>query len=186
VYDNTHGVALFTRGLQEFEPLQEDKRITFGLTLLRAVGWIDKQQRINAPGAQLQRDLTAEFMLMPLDARRNNAELMRLSQSYRAPLRAVQYHEKPPELQRSYLSLDNEQVLMTALKSPQTGTGLIVRLLNPGAGDVGVNLNSFGTLVSASRLNMAEVHQEDITIEKGLVNITLEPHQIVTVRLDFK
>lgn len=185
VYNRLQGTGLFTRGLPEFEPIYEDQQITLGLTLLRAVGWLDKEAGIETVGAQAQGACQAEFMLMPLDGIRNHARTLRISQEYRAPLRAVQYTEKPTVDQKSYLKIDDDRIVMTTIKPPQAGDGLIVRLLNPSVGDIGVNIHSEGKIKQASRVNMAETRKEDYKVEAGQVNVRLEPHQVVTVRLGY-
>ncbi|MDQ7024216.1 MAG: glycosyl hydrolase-related protein [Anaerolineae bacterium] len=186
VYNRFHGIGLFTRGLPEFEPIYEDQQITLGLTLLRAVGWLDKKAAIETRGAQAQGTCHAEFMLMPLDGIRNHARTLRISQEYRAPLRAVQYTEKPAVAEKSYLEIDDDRIVITALKPPQAGDGLIVRLLNPSVGDIGVNIHAEGKIKKASRVNMAETHKADYKSEGGQVNVRLEPHQVVTIRLEYE
>jgi alpha-mannosidase len=186
VYNRLHGIGLFTRGLMEFEPINEDEQITLGLTLLRAVGWVDKAADIRSFGTQAQTDISAEFMLMPLDGIRNHARMLRISQEYRAPLRAVQYTEKPAVPDQSYLEIDDDRIVVTAIKPPQQGEGLIVRLLNPSVGDIGVNIQTAGKIQKATRVNLAETHQDDYAPEGSQVNVRLEPHQVVTVRLEYE
>ncbi len=185
IYDDRRGLGLFTRGLTSFEAIKEDQQVTLALTLLRSVGWLNKKKKISATGAQLQQDLTAEFMLMPLDTPRNTAELLRNSMSYRSPLRAIQYHEKPKVNRHSYLQIDNDNVIMTALKTPENGQGIIMRLLNLAEGDSGVHIVSNEKLSEAVLLNLAEEYQGDLTMEKNQVNVSLEPNQVATVHLKF-
>jgi mannosylglycerate hydrolase len=186
IYNRLHGVGLFTRGLPEFEPIREDQQITLGLTLVRAVGWLNKGAGIEALGAQAQRDCSAEFMLMPLDGLRNHARMLRFSQEYRAPLKAVQYAEQPPIPQQSFLSIDDDRIVVTTLKPAHQGEGIIVRLLNPSVGDIGANIRTAKRLQRATRVNLAESHQDDYVLENGQVNVRLEPHQVVTVRLEYE
>ena len=186
LYDETHGIGLFTRGLPEFEPLHENGQVTLALTLLRSVGWLNKEAGIAAPGAQVPGEMSAEFMLRPLPDTPDPAALLKQAQAYSAPLRVVQYDTPPPQLERSYMQLDDERVLLSALKPPQNGSGWVVRLLNPTQRDVGVNLLPEGTLQSATRLNMAEDKQADYAIENNRLNLTLEPCQVLTIRLQFE
>jgi mannosylglycerate hydrolase len=185
LYENQRGMAIFTRGLHAYEPHYDDGQVTVALTLLRAVGWLNKAQRIEAQGAQLPTDIVNAFMLMPLQGEHDAAYLMRHAQTYRAPLRAVQYDEKPRVDRHSYLHMDDERVILTSLKPPQDSKGLIVRLLNPTPTDIGFHLRADGTLVNAQRLNMAEESQEHYPIENNRVNVRLAPYQVVTVRLGF-
>lgn len=185
LYDDQRGLALFTRGLNAFEPLQEQNQVTLTLTLLRAIGKLDEQNSTVINQAQMLGDHTTEFMLMPVDPNRDLSTLLRTSLSYCAPLYAVQYEEKPPKNAHSYLQLSTDKVIMTALKSPQKGKGLIIRLLNVGRVDTGVSIKSESKLKSAARTNLAETKQNDLEIINHEVNLSLEPHQIATVHLEF-
>lgn len=185
LYDDKRGLALLTRGLMEFEPIVEHNETTLALTLLRAVGWLDKAQGISAAGAQMQGELTTEFMLLPQEKGYNAAHLLQQAQAYQAPLRAYQYDEKPQNAKQSFLSMDTDRLVMTALKPPQDGTGWIVRLLNPNAGDVGAHLIPQGKVSRATRMTMAEQPVSDLTIEQNQVNVSLEPYQALTLMLGF-
>lgn len=185
LYGNTHGLGLFTRGLTAFEPIVEGNQVTLALSLLRSVGWLNKQGDIQAKSAQMPQEIMSEFMLMPLEAPVNNAALLRTSMSYKAPLRAIQYSEKPQKTRHSYIKLDNDNILMTALKTPQNGHGLVMRLLNASEGDSGVHIQATETLTKVGQLSLAEVHQNNLPIEKNQVNVSLEPHQITTIQLIF-
>lgn len=185
VYDNNRGLAVFTRGLNSLEVLDEDNQATLALTLLRSVGWLNKSKQVASDNAQMQHDFVNEFMLMPLEPAHDKAKLLKTSLSYRAPLQAIQYSEKPKFNRYSYLELDNDNIVMTALKAPENGQGLLVRLLNSVEGDSGVHLKSREKISQATQLNLAEDHQNDLAIEKKQVNISLEPSQIATIHLKF-
>lgn len=185
LYDDQRGLALFTRGLNAFEPLKDDKQVTFALTLLRAVGKLNGDAANISTRAQMLHDHAMEYMLMPVEPQRDLSTLLRTSLSYRSPLYAVQYGEKPPKAAHSYLELSTDKVVMTALKPPQIGKGLIVRLLNAGRVDTGVSIKSEAEIKSASRVNIAEVKQNDLEINNREVNLSLEPHQIATLHLEF-
>jgi mannosylglycerate hydrolase len=185
IFDNHRGMGLFTRGLNAFEPIKEDKQITLALTLLRSVGWLDKARNISVAGAQMVGDYNMEFMLMPLSAEREPAAQLQAAMAYRAPLKAFQYQEKPAQMQASYLSFDSDKVVMTALKPPQEGSGMVVRLLNPSKAELGVQLQPEGNLTKAQRLNLAETQATSLAIEKNQLNLSIEPYQLVTLHLEF-
>jgi hypothetical protein len=185
LYDNNRGLALFTRGLNAFEPLKEEKQVTLALTLLRAVGKLNGEDSNTSTQAQMLDEHIVEFMLMPVEPQRDLSTLLRSSLSYRAPLHAVQHQEKPARILHSYLQLTTDKVVMTALKPPQNGNGLILRLLNAGRGDTGVSIKSEAELKSAIRTNLAETKLLDLEISNREVNLSLEPHQIATVHLEF-
>ncbi len=184
LYDEKRGIAIFTRGLHAFEPIREDDQITIALTMLRAVGWIDKEKGIGAAGAQMQGEFKAEFMVMQLGADHDHVQVLRMAQAYNAPLRAYQYDEKPPQSKHSYLQFDNDQIVMTTLKPPLDGDGMILRLLNPNNAEVETSLSA-QSLRLVQRLNLAEEMQDGFKVEDSKTTVKLAPHQLVTLRLGF-
>ena len=194
VDNGSETMALLARGLPEYEAITENGQVTLALTLLRAVGWRsrdDLQTRrgaiepmIATPDAQCQRPMTADYALMLLPSN-DSAALLRAGQLYNAPLLAFQYAERPPQSQHSYLTVDSDQLLLTALKPPDSGNGWVVRLLNPTDKAVSTHLQPAMGLKSAQILNLAEEPQGAITLEEGRIPVTVAPHQLLTLLLRF-
>lgn len=184
VAGSTAMLGLFTRGLHEIEPIKVDGQLTLALTLLRSTGWIDAERTQPAPGAQHTHEITAEFMLCPMMAN-DPAGFLHTAQTYQAPLQAYAYSEPPAEKQRSYLTLSDTRILLTALKPPQSGKGLIVRLLNPTYAPIDVVLSPLAKLAQAWRVSLAEVAHSEMPLSDGKIKLTIDPHQIVTLRLQF-
>lgn len=185
LYDKKRGFGLFTRGLNSFEAIRDDNGVSLALSLLRSVGWLNKSRKVLAPGAKMPGDFTTNFMLLPLDSTHNPAELLRIAASYQAPLRAFQYHEKPPKNQHSYLTLSGDNVVMTALKAPQKGDGLIVRVLNASDSESPLIIQPVQKISSATQVNFAEQYDSDVTIIDNRVKLSLKGQQIATLRLQF-
>jgi alpha-mannosidase len=184
VAGSTAMLGLFTRGLHEIEPIKVDGQLTLALTLLRATGWMDGDHTQAIPGAQHNHEINAEFMMVPLTAS-DPAGFLHTAQLYQAPLQAYAYGEAPAVKQRSYLTLSDPRVLLTALKPPQSGRGLVVRLLNPTYAPIDVSLTPLAKLAQAWRISLAEVAHGELPVQDGKVNLTIDPHQIVTLRLQF-
>ncbi len=182
-------LALLTRGLPEFEAIKaQDGRTQLALTLLRSVGWLDAAQTQRAVGAQMHRDITAEYLLLP-QAKLDPAALWQASQAYQMPLQAFQYDNAPQtdgQRQHSYLRIADERVILSALKPPQHVDGWVVRLFNPTTEPLLTNLAPSGTLAGAEMLNMAEAVQDEIEVRQNRVNVRLEPQQVQTIRLRFE
>lgn len=194
VQDETSGMALLARGLTEFEAISEDGQVTLALTLLRAVGWrgrSDLRTRTAAlspllavPEAQMQRTMSAEYALIPVW--RNDPTLMRMEREYNAPLQAFQYSQPPDVKAYSYLNIeDNGGLILTALKPPQTGKGWIVRLFNPTQQVIEARVIPNGKLSAVEVVNLAEETQSALPVEQNSVQISVEPHKIITLRLLF-
>ncbi len=205
VDDGTNALALVTRGLHEYEGLHENRQVTLALTLLRAVGWISRDDLrtrsgavgtvLDAPGAQSERAMTADYALVPVNTG-DDVSLLRAGQLYNAPLRAYQYSVPPEKLRRSYLSVmtnlghagesDANGAILTALKPPLHGRGWIVRLFNPTAQQVEARVTPHERTRYARIVSMAEEPQSILEPDGiGSVHVTLPPHRIITLRLGF-
>jgi alpha-mannosidase/mannosylglycerate hydrolase len=197
-------MALLARGLPEVEAIPEDDQSTLALTLVRAVGWLNRNDlgaradgpMLAVPGAQMQRSLTASYALYGLPGA-DRAALMRAAQEYDAPVQAYQYETRPERPRRSFLSVltslgrgddsDGQGAILTALKPPQRGKGWIVRLLNPHDRPVEVFLLPHTRPEHVQLLNLAEESQRYLETDgNGRITLAIEPQQLVTVRISFE
>lgn len=180
---NKQTLALFARGLPEIEPISEDDQTTLALTLLRSVGRLNAT--VAAPGAQHQQDIVADFMfrVLPDD---DPTLLMHTAGAYQSPLQVIQVMTKPQSQERSYLHIEDERVLLTAIKPPQTGSGWILRLLNPHNKGINTTIQADYPLTKVLRVNLAEIPDAEIEVQKQHFNVSLAPHQLVTLRLEFE
>lgn len=198
-------LALLVRGLPEYQALSEDNQTTLALTLLRAVGWLSRDDlrtrtaliapMVPVPGAQCLRDLEAEYALVytpPAD----RAALLRAGIEFNAPLQAYQYDQPPDRLERSFLSVisnlaigatsDGEGAIVTAFKPPLKGDGWIVRLFNPHHKSVEVYLTPHKRPELVQLLTLAEDNEGFIESDiNGRAAVIVNPHEIVTVRFIF-
>lgn len=200
LYGKQYGMALFTRGLLSVEPIEEEGQITLALTLLRAVGWVDKANEMASQKAQQEgEDFEAEFLLLPLAKAHNPADLMRRGMAFRAPLQAYQYAIAPKRGTHSFLKIESEQVVLTALKPPQyrsqsrqveanvsTETKeLIVRLLNPTDSDAEAKLIPAQAPTTIEQVSLAETSVADLALTDGYITVTVKPYQLLTLRMIF-
>ena len=201
-----HSIAILARGLPEYEALSEDNQLTLALTLVRAVGWLcrdDVRTRagvvapmIPVPEAQCQREIVAEYGIIAALAD-DKAALLRAGSEYSAPLQIYQYDE-PPQLKTcSYLSVVSHQstgeesngnaAIMTSLKPPQEGNGWIVRLFNPHDKTTEVDLIAYKRPTEVHKVTMAEKVLKHIELDtNGRAHITFKPHEIITLRFMFE
>lgn len=63
--DGTDGIAIVSRGLHEYEAVDDPDTDRLYTTLLRAVGEIGDWFYFSAPGAQIQRKICAEYAFLP-------------------------------------------------------------------------------------------------------------------------
>ncbi len=200
IEDKAAGLALLTRGLTEVEGIQEGGQTTLALTLVRAVGWLsraDLDTRRGAvdavkavSGAQSLRPITAEYALVPVPPT-DHAAMLRAGQTFSAPLIVHQYDSAPEVGRRSYLSVTTGDphaiVLVTALKPPQEGDGVVLRLLNPNEVELTARFNCQRKAHRASLLTLSEQPLNDLKLSAdGSLELPLPPHKLVTLKLEFE
>jgi alpha-mannosidase len=173
------GVALFGRGLPEYEVRPTEWGTEIALTLLRCVGWLSRDDLSTRPGgagphlatpeAQCPGSHRFEYALA-LAEDVEDAELVRRSHDYRFGLSAG-----PAGLPAQMpLQVDGEGFCLAALKGAEDGNGCILRVYNPGrrVGSVAIQ-----GACSAQPCRMDEEPEEDLT--PGL----LEGGRIASFRL---
>jgi mannosylglycerate hydrolase len=127
------GLVVLARGLPEYEATQRGE---LALTLLRCVGWLSRDDlstrrggagpELPVPGAQCHGDHVFEYAVELGDP--GDAELLRHSQDYRfdfvegAP--GVQLESPVPEI--------DGDVVFSALKAAEDGSGVILRVFDAG------------------------------------------------------
>ncbi len=206
VRTGTSSLALLVRGLPEYEAIPEADQITMPLTLVRAVGWLSRDDlrtrtalvapMIETPEAQCLREFTAEYSLVNTTPG-DKAELIRTAAEFNAPLQAYQYATIPERRSRSYLSIVSDQAvgadsdgagaIMTSLKPPEKGNGWIVRLFNPLDKAVEVYVTPFKRPERAYLITMAEELLSALEPDaNGRIGVVINPHEILTMRIVFE
>ena len=137
------GLMVAARGLPEYEHLIDDNGSTLALTLLRAVGWLSRDDLAcrpghagpgrPTPGAQCLGPAAYDYSLIPFGG--DSFGLVQAAQAayaFVAPLRSVAVEAAqgtlPPVLR--FVALDPAELVLTALKPAESGEGIIVRFYN--------------------------------------------------------
>jgi hypothetical protein len=176
-------VALFTRGLPEYEARAGRDGAELCLTLLRCVGMISRPS-----GAISTRPLGAgpptptpegqclgrhrlEYALRFDADRLEDVALVRASQDYRCPFLVVPtgVHFEAP------VTIEGD-VVFSCLKGAEDGDGLALRVFNPGAKAAATRI---GGPVAIERMRLDETG--GTPVEDGLVDVA--PGEIATLRL---
>jgi hypothetical protein len=182
---SANGLTVAAPGLPEAEVTPEG---VIAVTLVRAVGWLARMDLATrpqpagplmpAPGAQCLGTIEAGLSLFAgMDPRAaRNAEL---------GLRAVAAGDTPlvpPE--RSLLAVTPRQIVMTALKPAEDGTGIILRLLNPtdDAVTASVTLGFPVSEITPVRLDETS-HGAPLAAEPSRFSLVVPPHALRSVRL---
>lgn len=147
VADGERGLAVLNRGLPEYEVLPDPHGAgsAVALTLLRAVGWLSRDDLatrrghagppLATPEAQGLGPHIFEYALAPHpgDWRAEDALALREAQAFEAPLRAVttSQHAGPLGARWSFVYVTPAPIVVSAVKRAEHEDALVVRLYNP-------------------------------------------------------
>lgn len=194
VQDEKNGLMLATRGLPEYEVLPQAEGATVALTLLRCVEWLSRDDfatrrgqagpEMNTPEAQEQGSHSFDYALIPFP-RVEWLEAIALARSFSAPLRAVvtSSHPGPLPSAQSFVLVEPSEFVLTAVKLPEKGDGMIVRGYNIGDTSVTANIRLYRSFTHAARVNLNEDEIAPLELKDGKeVSFAVKPREIVTVR----
>jgi len=142
VSSKKRGLAIATKGLIEFEVLEESGG-TIAVTLLRSIGWLSKTNLttrnggagpyIETPGAQCIGTHLFEFSIIPHIADWREAGVHKYVEEYLNPLVA---RFTPPDdseksvYHRECVTIEQDNVLLSAFKQSENGKYLVLRVWN--------------------------------------------------------
>ena len=193
--DGRFGVTLASRGLPEIEVAQaESLHPEIALTLLRCVGWLSRDDfpcraghagpALSVPEAQCPGRHTFRYALIPHagDWRAAFAE----ADAFQTDLRAlsVPAHSGPLPPVLSFVRIDPPALRLSALKPPEEGEGIILRLWNIEDRPVEGTIRFWRPFARALRVNLAEEGEEVLATDTDTLRLTVGGRQVVTVRVE--
>ena len=197
VHDRKRGLALLNRGLPEYEAREEPRGVTLYQTLFRSVGWLSRPDLVTrksgnagpmipTPGAEMLGTSTFHYSVVPHRGSWEDARLWQTGLSFACPM-AAQVCETgggnlPGEL--SFLCVEPETVLMSAVKRSESGEGIIVRFYNPMTQEVRARLRFFHSIARAYLVRLDETRVRSLrVVARDTVAIRVRRKEIVTLEL---
>ncbi|MCH7473037.1 MAG: hypothetical protein IIA27_00050 [Gemmatimonadetes bacterium] len=197
VQDGARGLAVLNRGLPEIAALRGDAGAGLVLTLLRAVGWLSRDdfpsrgyQRVGpqlaTPEAQCQGEQHFHYAVVPFAGDYIDARLKSLSQRYRTPVAAIQGVADHRIKGRSFLRKESNRTCVSAIKKHESRDTLVIRLYNLMSEKVDETL-TFGRPVSAAWLiDLLEERFTELKSVADRIELVFRPHEIVTIEVAFQ
>ncbi len=199
VEDGAAGLAVLSRGLPEVQASRgKDGRVTLALTLLRAVGWLSRddfptRRRMNAgptiptPDAQCRGPRAFHYAVLPYAGGWNGAAVKRASLLWRTPVLAVQGVRDlhVPGGDGGLVRAGSEAVCVTAIKKHEERDTLVVRLVNLTDSRAVETLTLGLDVAGAWRTDLLEGRLNEIPAAGREVRVELRPHEIATVEIAF-
>ena len=204
LHDDEAGLAVFNRGLPEFETFgDQDGGIIYALTLLRCVDWLSRDDfptrcstnagpTLYTPDAQCIGRHTFRYAVMPFAGDPFAADVKGESERYRVP---------PPTHQGvadgmitgggSLVRKTNPQVAVTAIKKAERGDLLVIRMYNQADTEVTETLYFETPVLDAEKIDLLEGplwmdRAEPAVTHGGLrLQVPLVPCEIATVAIAF-
>ena len=221
--DGSRGLAVLNRGLPSVEVERAGSGTRAALTLLRAVGWLSRDDLSNrriaagplveTPGAQCPGEHVFEYAILPhagdwrqvyraaynyvtplLAARADTHEGMELREMpfigvdldwYNQVVKPIPWPRggpNPSEL--SFVALEPETLVLSAVRRRADGGGLVVRFYNISDEPTTARLTSWRLLEAAYRLNLNEARQEALPLaDPHTLSLPVCGGQVVTCEL---
>ena len=199
----SRGLTVLNRGLPEFSASADG---ILSLTVLRAVGWLSREDLLTrvggagpttaTPEAQMLGPVTAEYSVYPHAGTWAQADAWRAAHDFNAPLHAaVQTSQIVPLRNRhrnplgtlppsgQFVNVDG-RVLVTAVKRAEDREALIVRFVNQTPEPQPVTVTLAAGIISAQHVNLRERPLGALDLTGGAVHLTARPWEIVTLALD--
>ncbi len=197
LHQEGRGLAVYNRGLPEIAPLDEGQGAGMALTLLRAVGWLSRddfptRRNCNAgptlptPEAQCAGEHTFRYALQCLQGDSPVVEAARCSMAYRAPLQLRQGVCAGAAAGAGLLELEGAGVLPSALKVHEERDSLVIRLWNTGSAVAPVRLRFGRPLAKAWITNLIEERQEELSLTaKDSIELRFGSHKVLGLEVVF-
>ncbi len=190
------GLALFARGLPEIEASRDPLGTALHLTLLRAVGWLSRddfptRRHSNAgptlatPDAQCRGKHVFRYAVLPFSGDWFTAGVASESRRWRLPPPVVQgvaagHESGGNELVR----LESDRLRVTAIKRHEERDTLIVRLHNL-SGEIVKDRLTVGLPVrSAWQVDLLEERKARVEVSGRELSLEVAPYRIVTLEVE--
>jgi len=195
---NEWNLAVLNRGLQEFQYFKRNKETVVAITLLRAVGWLSRDDLLTrkgdagwpfpTPEAQCLGKHTFELALA-FGSRRDNPWLgVQEALLFNRPPIVFQVPGNPrsPLLRGfSLLTIDNPYIVMSALKKSEDRDDVVLRLYNPTPEKQRCRLSFGQTVLLLKELTLLEEELSVSPLSTQTVEFDFEPYEIKTLGLLF-
>ena len=198
VESDRRGLALFGLGLPEIEASRSDAGTTMHLTLLRAVGWLSRDDfptrrnsnagpTIATPDAQCPGEHRFQYAVVPFAGSWTAAAI---------PAHSRRWRVRPPAIQGvaaghrrggvELVWLESERLRVTAIKRHEIRDTLIVRLHNMTAEQAVETLVVGASIRGAWYTDLLEQREDPIVFSDRTVPLDVAPYRIVTLEIEFE
>ena len=192
------GLAVLNRGLPEIQAVEATppaSGVVLVLTLLRAVGWLSRDDfptrnfanagpTLATPDAQCLGRHRFRYAVVPFAGDCISADIKGMAAGWRTPVLVVQgVADNAIAGGVSFLRKASASTAISAVKQHAARDSLVVRLYNLTADPVEETLTLGQNIVGAWMVDLLEARQEELVAEGRRLRVTVAPHRIVTVEI---
>ena len=191
--DGNGGLALFNRGLPEYEvtPAGEIK-----LTLVRGVEWLsrpdldtrpgDAGPQLQTPEAQCLGVTTCEYAVMPYSGSFAESEIWTAAEDYTVGFVAARVRRTDRSLpsRHGLFSIDGTGLVLTAVKHAEDEEAVILRVFNTLGSEVTGTVECGVPIAAAWMTNLNEENSQPLPVrDANRLAFSCGPYRIVTLKL---
>lgn len=195
VNDGEQGIMLAARGLPEVEVMRgEGGQAEIALTLLRCIGWLARNDLDNrkglagppyeTPAAQMLGRWEFDYAIIPHQG--DFRQAWGLAYTFDLPLRAALtgIHAGSLAPEGTFLRVDPQDFILTAVKFAEDGKGYVVRGYNPLPDPITVHIKPWSKFRKVFLARLDETPIRPLGRERdGTILLTVRGHEIITLRL---
>ncbi len=185
--DGKVGLTILNRGIPE----NEVRDNSVYLTLLRSVDMLSSDGRtgpaIPVPDARETKTYTFKYSIYPHEGDWKRAKSYKQGYEYNYDLIALQLPKtKKFRTERSFIRLEPENIILTALKPSEDGDGIILRFYEASGEDTEAKITVFKEPKRAVKTNLLEEEEEEVSLNGDTITLGVKPFEIVTIKLFFE
>lgn len=191
VTDGKNGLAFFSGGLREYE-IRDDSTRTIAITLLRtqraymtANPDMTPEEFDKYTGLHSFGELEYNYAIYPHTGSWVDGKVQQEAYDFKVGIKAIQgvpIDGIIPDTQ-SFISVDNDNIVLAAIKCAEDKDGLIVRLWNKSDENVKASISVSIPVNKVELTKMNEEKIEDISLADGKIAVNIAKHKIVTIKL---
>ncbi len=199
VQDGQQGLALLCRGLPEIELTSDEAgEAVLNLTLLRAVGWLSRDDlstrqfasagpTLPTPEAQCPGQHVFRYALVAYSGDDLQAGIKSISRRYRVPPLVIQgVADQHVAGGRGLLEKSSPLTAVSAIKRHEERDTLVLRLYNLAGQEVNEKLTFEPWVIAAWYTDLLEDRIQALApTDDNALELNLRPHEIVTLEIEF-
>jgi mannosylglycerate hydrolase len=186
VSDGTNGFAVLHYGLSEYEVVDDANRAV-ALTLLRCFGTAGNptETHVYQALAQCQGSHTFRYAVLPHAGDWRRGQVPQAANSFTSPLRAMvaSTHKGDMPASHSFLTIDNPDFLVTAMKKAEYVDAIVVRGYNPTGESLAVQVTVPERIGAVTKVTLEEKPVAEVALHKQQAALSIGRGEIVSLML---